>query len=142
VGIGKSALLPSFAHLVGNIWPSPRSLSNQQPKHQAALDMVGRGDMPGAGLLAYAQCRPSREKMARSQFLSQGRKLMRQMQACVQEKTAALRSVLQLLQGSLEPVQVHQTWFSPKHSNWLQGAGWQAVELPEGDELQELDAMR
>lgn len=84
--------------------------------------MVGRGDMPDPSLLAYAQCQPSSERMTRSRFLSQGRRLMQQMQACVQETTAALRPVMQLLQGHLEPVQVQQTWFIPKRSNWLQWA--------------------
>lgn len=114
----------------------------QLQRHQTVLNLVANGDVPSASLLAYAQCQPSLEKMARSRLLSQGRDLMQQMRTCLRSKEASLRSTMQLLQGQLEPAQVQATWFNPKRSNWLQWAGWKAAELPQNEELQELDMLR
>ena len=93
-------------------------------------------------LMAYAQCQPSRSKVAKSQLLSQGRQLMEQVQTCVRDKTTAMQELMVQLKDQLEPVQVGCNWFSPKQSNWFKQQGWKAVALPEDeDELSDLDAL-
>lgn len=116
--------------------------ADQLRLHLESLDMAARGDIPSPSLLAYAQCQPSQEKLARSRFLSQGRQMMQELQSCVQSRTATMRDMLEKLKDNLQPSQVQQTLFNPKRSNWLGLGGWKAVDLPEGDELLNLDTLR
>ena len=115
----------------------------QLNQHVEAINMVAQGDMPDPMLLAYAQCQPSREKLAKSRFLSQGRDLMAQMQSCVHTKASTMRSMMEQLKGQLQPVQMESNWFNPKQSNWLKLQGWKALKLPDdNDALSELDTLR
>lgn len=114
----------------------------QLNRHVEVINMAAQGEFPDLMLLAYAQCQPSREKLAKSRFLSQGRDLLAQMQSCVQTKAVAMRSMMEQLKGQLEPVRVERNGFSPKQRNWLQRQGWKALELPDdSDALAELDAL-
>lgn len=110
--------------------------------HQQTLDMVARGDTPDPSLLAYAQCQPSPNQMARSLLFSQRQQLVQEMRGCVQSRAADLRTAMEALKGRLQPVEMEHNWFSPQRSNWLLLQGWQAVKLPEGDDLSRLDALR
>ncbi len=114
----------------------------QLKQHVETMNMVVLGDAPDPMLMAYAQCQPSREKLAKSRFLSQGSQLMAQMQSCVREKTSAMRSMMEQLKGQMEPVQLAYLWFNPLQSNWLKLQGWKAVTLPQdSDALAELDTL-
>lgn len=105
------------------------------------LNSVVQGDAPDPMLMAYAQCQPSRSKIAQSRLLSQSRNLMEQVRACVGEKAVAMRELMVQLHGQMEPVQVDYNWFSPKQRNWFQQQGWKAIQLPEGEALSDLDAL-
>ena len=89
--------------------------------------------------LAYAQCLPSAQGLARQRFLGQGSQVMQAVQQCVHSRQIALNAALPLLKGNLQQVEFGWDVFRP----WLSWPRWQTVDLPEDeDELLKLDTLR
>lgn len=111
----------------------------QLQRHLRALVAVIESESIDGLQLAYAQCQPSAQGLARQRFLGQGSQLMQAVQQCVRRRQITLNAVLPLLQGNLQQVEFGWDVFRP----WLSWPRWQAVDLPEDeDELLKLDTLR
>ena len=114
-------------------------MRNQQlAPHLLILNAVAQGEVAGGSLpIAWAQCQPTPQRMQRQRFLGAGRQVMQGVQTCVQERQTTLNAVLPVLQGKLQETQTQVGWFSP----WWSTGRWQAVELPDEDDLDQLDSL-
>lgn len=117
-------------------------MAGVMPKHQLEqhlqlIDAVSQGAFPGALALAYAQCQPTAQRLQKQRFFGQGSQLMQQVRECVQTRQSELNRALVLLQGQLTVSPPQITSFSP----WWSKGRWQAVALPEEDELATLNGL-
>lgn len=111
----------------------------QLQRHLQALVAVVENQSIDELQLAYAQCQPSAQWLARQRFLGQGSQSMQAVRQCVHSRQIALNAALPLLKGNLQQVKFGWDVFRP----WLSWPHWQAVELPEDeDELLKLDSLR
>lgn len=112
--------------------------SQQLAPHLLILNAVAQGEVTGGSLpIAWAQCQPTPQRIQRERFLGASRQVMQGVRACVQAHQVTLNAVLPLLQGNLQETQTQVGWFSP----WRSPGKWQAVELPDEDELDRLDSL-
>ena len=108
-------------------------------RHLKALVAVVENESIDGLQLAYAQCQPSAQGLARQRFLGQGSQVMQAVQQCVHSRQIALNAALPLLKGNLQQVEFGWDVFRP----WLIWPRWQTVDLPEDeDELLKLDTLR
>ena len=108
-------------------------------RHLKALVAVVENESIDGLQLAYAQCQPSAQGLARQRFLGQGSQVMQAVQQCVHSRQIALNAALPLLKGNLQQVDFGWDVFRP----WLSWPRWQTVDLPEDeDELLKLDTLR
>ena len=108
-------------------------------RHLKALVAVVENESIDGLQLAYAQCQPSAQGLARQRFLGQGSQVMQAVQQCVHSRQIALNAALPLLKGNLQQVEFGWDVFRP----WLSWPRWQTVDLPEDeDELLKLDTLR
>lgn len=111
----------------------------QLQRHLQALTAVIDSERIDGMLLAYVQCQPSAQGLARQRFLSQGSQMMQAVKQCVHSRQTALSAALPLLKGNLQPVEWGRDVLRP----WLSWPRWQAVDLPEDeDALLKLDTLR
>ena len=111
----------------------------QLQRHLQALVAVVENKSIDGLQLAYAQCLPSAQGLARQRFLGQGSQVMQAVQQCVHSRQIALNAALPLLKGNLQQVDFGWDVFRP----WLSWPRWQTVDLPEDeDELLKLDTLR
>ena len=111
----------------------------QLQRHLQALVAVVENQSIDGLQLAYAQCLPSAQGLARQRFLGQGSQVMQAVQQCVHSRQIALNAALPLLKGNLQQVDFGWDVFRP----WLSWPRWQTVDLPEDeDELLKLDTLR
>ena len=111
----------------------------QLQRHLQALVAVVENQSIDGLQLAYAQCLPSAQGLARQRFLGQGSQSMQAVQQCVHSRQIALNAALPLLKGNLQQVEFGWDVFRP----WLIWPRWQTVDLPEDeDELLKLDTLR
>lgn len=111
----------------------------QLQRHLQALVAIVENQSIDGLQLAYAQCLPSAQGLARQRFLGQGSQMMQAVQQCVHSRQIALNAALPLLKGNLQQVDFGWDVFRP----WLSWPRWQAVDLPEDeDELLKLDTLR
>lgn len=112
---------------------------SQLQRHLLALKAVVDSEHIDALQLAYVQCQPSVQGLARQRFLGQGSQMMQAVQQCVHSRQIALSAALLLLKGNLQQVEFGRDVFHP----WLSWPRWQAVDLPEDeDALLKLDTLR
>ena len=111
----------------------------QLQRHLQALVAVVENQSIDGLQLAYAQCLPSAQGLARQRFLGQGSQVMQAVQQCVHSRQIALNAALPQLKGNLQQVDFGWDVFRP----WLSWPRWQTVDLPEDeDELLKLDTLR
>ena len=111
----------------------------QLQRHLQALVAVVESESIDALQLAYAQCLPSAQGLARQRFLGQSSQMMQTVQQCAHSRQIALNAALPLLKGNLQQVDFGWDRFRP----WLSWPRWQTVDLPEDeDELLKLDSLR
>ena len=111
----------------------------QLQRHLQALVAVVDNESIDGLQLAYAQCQPSAQGLARQRFLGQGSQRMQALQQCVHRRQIALNAALPLLKGNLQQIEFGWDVFRP----WLSWPRWQAVDLPEDEDgLLKLDSLR
>ena len=111
----------------------------QLQRHLQALVAIVENQSIDGLQLAYAQCLPSAQGLARQRFLGQGSQMMQAVQQCVHSRQIALNAALPLLKGNLQQVEFGWNVFRP----WLSWPRWQTVDLPaDEDELLKLDTLR